>query len=55
MHAVDRGPEPPRLKPIRDKYTLQWVAHYGGGRGEKPKDRRWGEFHKNLRQVFFGL
>ena len=55
MHRVDRGPEPNRLGPIRDRYTLGWIRHYSCGVGEVPNDARWRDFYIELEMVFKGL
>ncbi len=55
MHAVDRGPEPPGLKPIRKRLTPRWVAYYRDGKGRKPTDSKWRDFHENVSKVFCSL
>jgi len=53
MHHVIRGPEPSRLKRIRLRYTRAWIDYYKERVGNKPTDRRWREFAKDLGVVFY--
>ncbi|MCH7813832.1 MAG: TIGR02646 family protein [Planctomycetes bacterium] len=55
MHAVKRSPEPPGLSKVRDKHTPRWVTYYNHGRGKKPSDSKWRDFHKAVSEMFFGL
>ena len=52
MHWVDRGPEPSRLKAIRDRYTSRWIDFYENEVGNKPTDSRWREFREELGRRF---
>jgi len=55
MHWVERGPEPEGLKEIRGIYTQRWIDYYRHGKGKKPNDSRWSDFHDNLCRVFWGI
>ena len=55
MHNVDRGPEPAGLPSVRQRYTPRWVSYYRDGRGSKPSDSKWRDFHKNVSDVFASL
>ena len=55
MHSVVRGPEPPGLKQLKRRLTPKWVRYYREGKGKKPADVRWRDFHASLRDVFFRL
>ena len=55
MHWVDRGPEPPGLERIRNRYTDPWVRYYRHGVGNKPTDSYWLSFYADLEQRFLGL
>lgn len=55
MHWVDRGPEPVRLPPVRERHTPGWVRFYAGGEGERPTDHAWQTFRDDLKSVFHGL
>ena len=53
MHWVDRGPEPGRLKAIRNSNTPRWIDYWKNGIGDEPKDSRWREFREDLAERFF--
>lgn len=55
MHHVERGPEPPRLKTVRDRETPKWIDYYRGRRRSKPSGGPWRGFHGDLRAAFHGL
>ncbi len=55
MHWVDRGPEPPGLAPVRNRYTPRWIDYYESGIGDRPTDSHWRGFHADLERVFFGI
>ena len=53
MHWIERGPEPAKLKPIREHYTQPWIEFYLlHTLGEKPTDARWREFRVELTEEF---
>lgn len=55
MHWVDRGPEPDRLAPIRDRHTPRWIRYYRCADGDKPSDSRWRDFSDELASAFGDL
>ena len=55
MHWVDRGPEPPELAAIRNRYTPRWVQFYCQNVGNRPTDSYWLRFHDHLSCAFRGL
>ena len=55
MHWVDRGPEPERLRSIKEQNTERWVQHYRHHVGARPTDNRWREFGDQLRKTFHNL
>ena len=55
MHWINRGPEPEKLRYIREQYTLRWVQYYRHGDGNSPNDVYWRDFYVILREMFHGL
>jgi uncharacterized protein (TIGR02646 family) len=55
MHWVDRGPEPQRLRMIRNRYTPRWIGFYRNNSNPKPSDSAWRGFHKELGAAFYGI
>ena len=55
MHWVDRGPEPIRLGPIRERQTPRWIKCYRDGEGDPPTNRAWRLFRDDIMLVFHGL
>ena len=56
MRWVDRGPEPAQVEGYRQRYTQDWVNHYGNRMGERSPDlvNHWRDFRGELSNRFLG-